>query len=117
MGGETEAFAEIVRRSHLPVWRVASAMPRDGGVAENVVQQTFVNAFERLDQYQQGRDLGRWLKAIARNLVRDELVKTTRESAGLLRYRDYLRVLYQDEEKAGRAFERNQQMERAVARC
>src|SRR5262245_29888705 len=117
LSGESQAFADIVRQYHLPVWRVTAAMLADEAIAENLVQQTFVNAFERLDQYQMSADVGRWLKAIARNLVKNELSKKARESAGLVRYRDYLRVLYEDDDEGDRASEAEQKLAKAVARC
>src|SRR5262245_46979243 len=57
LGGETEAFAEIVRRHQRDVWKVAAAMLGDRVGTENLVQQTFINAYERLEQYERGRDM------------------------------------------------------------
>jgi RNA polymerase sigma-70 factor (ECF subfamily) len=65
-------------------------MLADGVVTDNVVQQTFIRAFERLEDFQVGQDFGRWINTIARNLVRDELKKTSRERGRMALYRDYL---------------------------
>ncbi|RYD67895.1 MAG: RNA polymerase sigma factor, partial [Verrucomicrobiaceae bacterium] len=69
MSGHREAFGELVERYQVDVWRVLVAVLNDGAVTEDLVQQTFVNAFEHLDQYQPGRDFGLWIKTIARNLA------------------------------------------------
>jgi RNA polymerase sigma-70 factor (ECF subfamily) len=37
--------------------------------AEDVVQETFLAAHERLDHFRTGEDFGRWLRGIARNKV------------------------------------------------
>jgi RNA polymerase sigma-70 factor (ECF subfamily) len=114
LAGDTESFAALVRRYETDVWRVATAMLGDRVATENLVQQTFVNAYERLDQYQAGRDIGRWLKGIARNLVREEMRKRSRESQHLASYREYLLTLYEDDDTAE---QRARELERALAAC
>jgi RNA polymerase sigma-70 factor len=84
--GETDAFGDIVRRYQPEVWRVAAAMLRDGWQAEDIVQQTFVDAFFHLDQYETGRDFAAWIKEIARNRVRMELRRAQREGRRLMAY-------------------------------
>jgi len=58
----------------------------DVSAREDVVQQVFVRAFQRLDQYEVGRGFGKWLKAIARNLVLEELRKRYRYQGRLDAY-------------------------------
>jgi RNA polymerase sigma-70 factor (ECF subfamily) len=88
--GDTHLYAALVRRFRPEVRKVALLMLADRPVTENVVQQTFINAYERLDDFRRGEDFARWLKAIARNLVRDELKKSSRERGRMAIYRDYL---------------------------
>jgi RNA polymerase sigma-70 factor (ECF subfamily) len=88
--GETHVYGELVRRYRPDVRKVALLMLADGLVTENVVQQTFINAYERLHDFRRGEDFGHWVKAIARNLVRDELKKSSRERGRMALYRDYL---------------------------
>jgi RNA polymerase sigma-70 factor (ECF subfamily) len=97
-------------------WQRARRVFEDPKVVDvqGLVQQSFVTAFESLDRYTAGRDLGAWLRGIARNLVREELRRSSRESHRLQLYRDYLAALYADEvaadDEAGR-------LERALRRC
>jgi RNA polymerase sigma-70 factor, ECF subfamily len=114
LAGETDHFAVLVRRYERDVWKVVAAMLGDRTSAENLVQQTFVNAYERLEQYQPGRDLARWLKGIARNLVREELRRMSRESQHLTCYRQYLNTLYEDDDRAER---RLAELQNAMAAC
>jgi RNA polymerase sigma-70 factor, ECF subfamily len=88
--GHTHLYGELVRRYRPDVRKIALLMLADGLVTENVVQQTFINAYERLDDFRRGEDFGHWVKAIARNLVRDELKRSSRERGRMALYRDYL---------------------------
>jgi RNA polymerase sigma-70 factor (ECF subfamily) len=113
LAGETDAFADVVRQHQGDVWKVVVAIVGDEALSETLVHQTFVNAYERLGQFRSG-ELARWLKGIARNLVREELRRSSRESRRLRHYRDYLVALYDDDDRA-EAHERA--LERAVAAC
>jgi RNA polymerase sigma-70 factor (ECF subfamily) len=114
LSGDTESFGVLVRRYESEVWKVAAALLGERVAIENLVQQTFVNAYERLDQYQLGRDLARWLKGIARNLVREEMRKSARETQHLANYREYVSALYDDEDLAE---QRTRELEQALRAC
>jgi len=112
--GRTEAFEEIVRLYQREVWKVAAAMLRDIATTENLVQQTFVNAYFNLDQFQPGADFGIWLKAIARNLVREELRKQSRGSEHLKHYHQYLAARLENDREHASAQDR---MSEALRQC
>jgi RNA polymerase sigma-70 factor (ECF subfamily) len=114
LGGETEAFALVIRRYASEVWKLAEVLLDDPLARENLVQQTFVNAFERLDQYQIGRDLGLWLKGIARNLAREELRRRSRERGALSRYYTHILTFLSSDDEADT---RQRSIERALADC
>jgi RNA polymerase sigma-70 factor (ECF subfamily) len=114
LAGDTETFATLVRRHESEVWKVAAAMLGDRAATANLVQQTFVNAYERLEQYRPGHDFARWLKGIARNLVREDLRKTEREGRTLAAYRDYVHQLYGDD---GRSEQHLRELHRAMTAC
>ena len=65
-GGDREAFAQVVSRYGLQVLRTARLIVRDQQLAEDVVQETFVRAWRRLDTLE-GDDPGPWLLRIATN--------------------------------------------------
>lgn len=114
LAGETETFAALVRRHEGEVWKVAAAMLGDRAATANLVQQTFVNAYERLEQYRPGHDFARWLKGIARNLVREDLRKSEREGRTLAAYRAYLDQLYGDD---GRSEQHLRDLDGAMNAC
>jgi RNA polymerase sigma-70 factor, ECF subfamily len=90
LSGELDAYAELVQAYQQDVWRVVAAILLDTQKTEDLVQQTFVNAYRHLDRFEPGRDFGRWLKEIARNLVRHELRTRWREDRRLELYRRHL---------------------------
>jgi RNA polymerase sigma-70 factor (ECF subfamily) len=90
LAGETALYGVIVRTFSPDVLRIVILMLADRVQTENIVQQTFVNAFEHLHEFRIGEDFGRWVRTIARNLVRDELRRSMREKGRMARYRSYL---------------------------
>ena len=113
-GGETQLYGELVRRYRPDVRKIALLMLADGLVTENVVQQTFINAYERLEDFRRGEEFGHWVKAIARNLVRDELKKSSRERGRMALYRDYLIAKLSTEDQGER---REQILVEALSHC
>jgi RNA polymerase sigma-70 factor, ECF subfamily len=89
VAGDTNAFAILVKRHQWAVRAVVSGLI-DRASVENLVQQAFVNAYEHLDQYRKGEAFGAWLCGIARNLLRQELRRSSRESRQYRMYREYL---------------------------
>lgn len=84
--GEIELYRQIVVRYQGDVLKIVNAMLLDYSAREDVVQQVFVRAFQRLEQYELGRGFGKWVKAIARNMVREELRKQYRYKGRLDAY-------------------------------
>jgi RNA polymerase sigma-70 factor (ECF subfamily) len=69
--GDRDAFAAIVGRHAAAVLRLARAMSADDATAEDVVQETFLNAFRAAATYRPGvASVRTWLFAIARNEAR-----------------------------------------------
>lgn len=114
LAGEIEVFAEIVDRYETDIWKMVAALLGDRNKSENLVQQCFVNAYEHLHQYQAGRELGAWLRGIARNALREELRRSSRESQRMVHYREYLNVLYSDD---GRAASEQDRLANALKDC
>lgn len=86
LDGDLEAYGALVARYEVEIWKIVSVLLADSLSAEDMVQEVFIRAYRQLDQYEMGRDFGLWLKAIARNLVRNELRRRRRELHRLSRY-------------------------------
>ncbi len=71
--GDREAFARLVRRHAARVHDLARRMLRDAVEAEDVVQQTFWNAWRALDRFDLARPFRNWLLRIASNQCRNRI--------------------------------------------
>ena len=77
-GPTTETFIEYVRENHAGL----RGFVRSLGVApmwvDDIAQEAFVIAYERLGEFDVDRDFGAWVRGIARNLVINERRKDAR---------------------------------------
>ena len=71
--GEPSAFEAIMRRHNRLLFRAARGVVADDAEAQDVVQETYLRAFTRLQDFQGGASLGTWLARIAINLALDVL--------------------------------------------
>jgi RNA polymerase sigma-70 factor (ECF subfamily) len=69
--GDPEAVRSIYRSHGRLVYAVAYKVLGDRGLAEEAVQQTFVKAWRAAQSFDEDRDLGPWLAAIARRVAID----------------------------------------------
>lgn len=65
-GGEN-AIRALIKRNNQRLFRVARAVTRDDAEAEDVVQETYVRAFTRLDSFKGDALFSTWLTKIALN--------------------------------------------------
>jgi RNA polymerase sigma-70 factor (ECF subfamily) len=71
---EPEAMADLYDRFGRLVFSVIVAIVRDPAIAEDLAQETFIRAWNRMHAFEAGRGaLGPWLLAIARNRAIDHL--------------------------------------------
>lgn len=76
--GSKSAFGELVLRYERRVLRLILQFIRDETLAEDLAQETFVRAYQRLDQFDPSRRFGPWLFRIAVNLTLDHLRRRKR---------------------------------------
>lgn len=73
-GGSFDALASLYDRHAAAVFAIASRLTSDRGVAEEVVQDTFLALWDRAGSYDpMAGSLSTWLHAIARNRTVDRL--------------------------------------------
>src|SRR5205809_4158299 len=65
LAGETGMFEIIMRRHNQLLYRVARAILRNDGEAEDVMQDAYVRAYEHLDQFAGRAKCSTWLTRIA----------------------------------------------------
>ena len=100
VGGDTQAFAGLIRLYESDVWRIAVTLVRDWEATESLVQQAFIDAYTHLHQYQLGTDFGAWIRTLTRNRLRKELRTLTRAEQRLAVYREQLAERLRAEEPA-----------------
>ena len=62
-------FEILVREHELALLAFVRSCVYDRGAAEDLVQETFLVAWNRLDDYDENTPFARWLRGIARNKV------------------------------------------------
>lgn len=65
--GDTGAFAELVRRYEGRIFRLAQHITQNREDAEDVLQETFMKAYEHLDQFKGDAKFYTWIVRIAVN--------------------------------------------------
>jgi RNA polymerase sigma-70 factor (ECF subfamily) len=71
--GETQVFDQIVERHFEPIGRLVARLMAWRGDVQDVVQETFIVAFEKLAQFQGRSQLRTWLSTIALRTARRSL--------------------------------------------
>lgn len=65
--GDEDAIRILIKRHNRRLFRVARGVVRDDSEAEDIVQETYVRAFIRLDSFRGEAQLSTWLTRIALN--------------------------------------------------
>ena len=73
-----ELFIEQVREHHATLRGFVRSLGVDPIWVDDVAQEAFIVAYNRLDEFDMERDFGPWLRGIARNLVINERRKDAR---------------------------------------
>ena len=71
--GDSEAFRALVERHSRAVYRLAYRMTGNPSDAEDVVQETFLKAFNQLSRFESRANFGTWLHRIAVNCSIDHM--------------------------------------------
>ena len=77
LAGETGMFEIVMRRHNQRLYRVARAILRNDGEAEDVMQDAYVRAYEHLDQFAGRAKFSTWLTRIA---VHEALARHRRDN-------------------------------------
>jgi len=80
LGGEDDAYAALVDRHQAAIYRHARGMGLDHDTSADLVQESFIRAWDRLDDCRDGANYRSWLFRICRNLCLDELRNVRRQT-------------------------------------
>jgi RNA polymerase sigma-70 factor (ECF subfamily) len=83
--GERAAFEPLMRRYNQRLFRTARSIVRNAEEAEDVVPQTYLSAFSKLEQFSHGSSFATWLTRIAINeaLARQRALRQRSELVAL----------------------------------
>lgn len=76
--GDEAAFQSLIQRYHGPMLRLALTYVGDRGVAEDVVQETWLTCLRSLDRFEGRSSLKTWIFGIAINIARSRRRKESR---------------------------------------
>lgn len=73
LAGHGDAYGELLGRYQRPVFTLVLRMVKDRSVAEELAQDAFLKAFEKLSSYDPSRKFSSWMFKIAHNTTIDHL--------------------------------------------
>jgi RNA polymerase sigma-70 factor, ECF subfamily len=76
--GDEGAFQSLIQRYHGPMLRLAMTYVADRGVAEDVVQETWLTCLRSLDRFEGRSSLKTWIFGIVINIARSRRRKESR---------------------------------------
>jgi RNA polymerase sigma-70 factor len=91
LAGDRDAYGEIVAEHQDMLLAYAAFRLPDPALVDEVVQQTFIRAYEQLADFQAGKDFGVWLRTICRFMILAELKRATRDRQNRSGYTEELR--------------------------
>jgi RNA polymerase sigma-70 factor (ECF subfamily) len=97
---DPRAVADLVHEHHLPLRGYVAALCADVYAIDDLAQEVFVRALQKLDNVADLRDFGRFLRGVARNVVREHVRSTARYKE---RYIAFVEELHQSSETQAEA--------------
>jgi len=64
-------FSTLMRAHHRELLVFAGAATRNREAAQDIVQDAFVSAWRKFDEFDESRDFGAWMRGIVRNKTKD----------------------------------------------
>ncbi len=92
LDGDLDAYGEVVREHQDMLLGYALRRLGEWTLAEEVVQLTFIRAYQRLAEFRAEEEFGVWLCVTCKYLILTELEKKRREANNLSKYREQLDV-------------------------
>ncbi len=97
--GDKKSYSKLVDFYESDVRHIIVFALYDKSITDDLVQQTFVNAWFMLDTFDESREFGPWIRTIARNLVKNEMRSFSRRQKHLASYQDFLIDTMENEEE------------------
>lgn len=101
LAGDRNAYSHIVAAYQDMLLAYAAFRVPDAALVDEVVQQTFIRAYEQIREFQTDKDFGVWLRSICRFMILAELKRASRDRTNKDNYQEHLK-----EKVLGAAFDR-----------
>ena len=92
LSGDRDAYSEVVTEYQGMLLAYAAFRIPDAALVAEVVQQTFIRAYEQLRDFQTDKDFGVWLRSICRFMIMAELKRVSRDRQNKDNYQEHLKV-------------------------
>lgn len=89
--GKSDAFAEIMDATLVPLQAYVCFFLADVHSAEDVLQKVYIRLFQEIDRYEPGTDFMAWARTIARFEALAERRRRQRKNAAKKRFKDLVR--------------------------
>lgn len=83
LNGDKQSYALLVEKYKGPVFNLAYRMTGSYEDADDLTQETFIRAYQKLQQFDQNKKFFTWLYTIGINLIRNHLKKNARNASHL----------------------------------
>lgn len=118
LAGKRDAFRELVERHHEQVFSLAFRILGNQTEAEDLTQQTFIEAYLALSSFTMGRSFRSWVSRIAVNNCKDYLKSHKRKETSLVQAVQHDQAMFsgriQDPEQATKVSEMGQMVTRVL---
>jgi RNA polymerase sigma-70 factor, ECF subfamily len=81
LGGDRDAYRLLVERYSRYVYKMAYRLSGNAHDAEEIVQESFFRAYQKLDKFESRSNFGTWVYRIAANYSIDRMRQRTKEEA------------------------------------
>lgn len=92
LSGDKNAYAGIVAGYQDMLLAYAAFRVPDAALVDEVVQQTFIRAYEQIREFQTDKDFGVWLRSICRFMIMAELKRVSRDRSNKENYQEHLQA-------------------------
>ena len=89
--GDRDAFADLVKAHQDMLLAYAAFRVPDSDLVEEIVQQTFIRAYEQISEYDSSREFGIWLRAICKYVILAELKRASQAQRNIKNYQSEIR--------------------------
>lgn len=114
INGDLSAYEQVVSDHQTAVWQVVVVLLYDHRRTERMVEQVFVDAYRRLDEYDPKYEFRAFIRTLARQHVRDELARNEPPLECLRSYYEHLGRVFESDQSAVLAA---RQLNQAFVRC